>query len=154
VLWWINRLCDGLDGVVARITDKQTDFGGYLDIVCDFIVYAAIPIGLAASEPNNTRWLVVGLLEGIYFVNSVALFYLASILEKQNLGAATKGEKTTITMPPAFIEGTETMFFYGLFLTFPAYMTISFSVFFTFVSLTICQRLYWAYNNLDKNKKN
>ena len=35
----LNRICDGLDGAVARLT-QPTDFGGYLDIVCDFLFYA------------------------------------------------------------------------------------------------------------------
>ena len=33
--WLINRVLDGLDGVVARIHDKQSDFGGYLDLLLD-----------------------------------------------------------------------------------------------------------------------
>ena len=32
----LNRMCDGLDGAVARLS-QPTEFGGYLDIVCDFI---------------------------------------------------------------------------------------------------------------------
>ncbi|MCK5273955.1 MAG: CDP-alcohol phosphatidyltransferase family protein, partial [Alphaproteobacteria bacterium] len=34
-----NRLSDGLDGAVARVRGP-TDLGGYLDIVCDFILYS------------------------------------------------------------------------------------------------------------------
>jgi len=33
----INRISDGLDGGVARAT-KMSDFGGYLDIMSDFII--------------------------------------------------------------------------------------------------------------------
>lgn len=39
----------GIDGLVARVSGQQTDFGGYLDILCDFVVYAAIPIGLGTN---------------------------------------------------------------------------------------------------------
>ncbi|HUM67261.1 MAG TPA: CDP-alcohol phosphatidyltransferase family protein, partial [Chloroflexota bacterium] len=46
-LWFLNRAFDGLDGAVARARNRQSDFGGYLDIVVDFVVYAAIPVGLA-----------------------------------------------------------------------------------------------------------
>src|SRR4051812_8606907 len=38
-----SRLCDGLDGAVARQT-RMTDRGGFLDIVLDFGFYAAIPL--------------------------------------------------------------------------------------------------------------
>lgn len=38
----LNRLCDGIDGAVARFAGV-TAFGGFLDIVCDFLVYSSIP---------------------------------------------------------------------------------------------------------------
>ncbi|CAN0606395.1 unnamed protein product, partial [Ectocarpus sp. 12 AP-2014] len=43
-----SRLADGLDGAVARATHK-TDRGGYLDIVCDYAFYAAVPLGFAIA---------------------------------------------------------------------------------------------------------
>ncbi|MCU0618123.1 MAG: CDP-alcohol phosphatidyltransferase family protein, partial [Gemmatimonadaceae bacterium] len=46
-LWCVNRVLDGLDGVVARVSARQSELGGYLDIVADFTVYGAMPIGLA-----------------------------------------------------------------------------------------------------------
>src|SRR5262249_33395591 len=42
-LFLLSRIADGLDGVVARLT-MPTDQGGFLDIVLDFFVYAAIPL--------------------------------------------------------------------------------------------------------------
>src|SRR3712207_3174274 len=42
----LNRLLDGLDGAVARAKGR-TDRGGFLDIVCDFTVYGAIPLAFA-----------------------------------------------------------------------------------------------------------
>lgn len=47
-----NRLCDGLDGAVARRVGP-TPFGSYLDIVCDFVFYAAIPLGFAVADSSN-----------------------------------------------------------------------------------------------------
>jgi len=35
---FLNRLCDGLDGVMARI-NGETDIGAFYDIICDFIFY-------------------------------------------------------------------------------------------------------------------
>ena len=45
-----SRLADGLDGAVARARGK-TDFGGYLDIVCDFAFYGAIPLAFVLRDP-------------------------------------------------------------------------------------------------------
>src|SRR3546814_12628419 len=51
-----NRLFDGLDGAVAR-QRGLTDFGGYIDIVGDFVFYVAVPVGfgLAAHHNLNTE---------------------------------------------------------------------------------------------------
>ena len=48
-LWILNRVLDGLDGLLARLHNKQSDFGGYVDILTDFVAYAALPIGLVAG---------------------------------------------------------------------------------------------------------
>jgi phosphatidylglycerophosphate synthase len=46
----LNRLADGLDGAVARLT-QPTDRGAYLDIALDFVFYAAFPLGFALHDP-------------------------------------------------------------------------------------------------------
>mmetsp|Transcript_23189 Transcript_23189/g.25756 ORF Transcript_23189/g.25756 Transcript_23189/m.25756 type:complete len:166 (-) Transcript_23189:153-650(-) len=112
VLWLLNRILDGLDGAVARFSDTQSDFGGYLDIVCDFIVYAYLPVGLAYSAQSNDLWLVLSFMEGAFFINAGAWMYLSAILEKRNSGASTTGELTTITMPRGLVGGFETIVFF------------------------------------------
>eukprot|EP00455_Lapot_gusevi_P035760 TRINITY_DN3962_c0_g1_i1.p1 TRINITY_DN3962_c0_g1~~TRINITY_DN3962_c0_g1_i1.p1 ORF type:complete len:203 (+),score=41.17 TRINITY_DN3962_c0_g1_i1:16-624(+) len=144
LFWGLNRTADGLDGVVARAFNKQSDFGGYLDIVLDFVVYGVIPPALVSANPSNQSWLIVSLLEAVYFVNAAALFQLSAILEKRQAGAKSKKELTTVTMPPALIEGTETVVFYSLFLLFPTYNDLIFSLFGGLVAITIVQRVWWA----------
>nr|MCU0618087.1 CDP-alcohol phosphatidyltransferase family protein [Gemmatimonadaceae bacterium] len=56
-LWIGNRILDGLDGVVARVGTTQSELGGYLDIVADFTVYGAMPIGLALALDTRAAWL-------------------------------------------------------------------------------------------------
>jgi len=46
----LNRLADGLDGSMARLT-QSTDRGAFLDISLDFLFYAAIPLAFALAEP-------------------------------------------------------------------------------------------------------
>jgi len=50
VLVLLNRLADGLDGAVARAAGIS-DFGRYLDIVLNFIFYAAFALGFAFADP-------------------------------------------------------------------------------------------------------
>jgi phosphatidylglycerophosphate synthase len=45
-----SRLCDGLDGAVARLT-QTTDRGAFLDIALDFLFYASVPLAFAVADP-------------------------------------------------------------------------------------------------------
>ena len=46
-----NRLLDGLDGALARV-QGPTEQGAFLDIICDFLVYGAIPLAFAIRDPD------------------------------------------------------------------------------------------------------
>ena len=48
----LNRLCDALDGVVAR-RKGATAFGGVLDSASDFVFYAGVPFGFALALPDS-----------------------------------------------------------------------------------------------------
>jgi hypothetical protein len=89
-LWAINRVLDGLDGAVARETGQQSDFGGYLDIVADFVVYAAVPIGFFLGQATVELGLSLALLLGSFYVNGASWMYLAAILEKRSAGAGAR----------------------------------------------------------------
>lgn len=49
---------------MARKFDKQTEFGGYLDIVLDFLVYGIVPVGLVVADPTTTNYLALSLMLG------------------------------------------------------------------------------------------
>jgi phosphatidylglycerophosphate synthase len=148
VCWFLNRILDGLDGTVARITNRQSDFGGYFDIVTDFIIYTSIPIALVYSAPSEEKYFALALLLGSYFVNAASLMYLAAILEKRASGAKQRGEMTSVTMPVALIEGTETIIFFSLFLLFPQHIVSLYYTMAILVGVNIIQRLWWAWKNL------
>lgn len=73
LLWWVNRLLDGLDGVIARTHYKQSDFGGYLDILTDFVIYATVPIGLVLSMPSVELLTTLAFLLSTFYVNACGL---------------------------------------------------------------------------------
>jgi phosphatidylglycerophosphate synthase len=52
VLVLLNRISDGLDGVVAR-RKGVTPFGGMLDSASDFVFYAGVPFGFALGLPEH-----------------------------------------------------------------------------------------------------
>ncbi|MEP7187551.1 MAG: CDP-alcohol phosphatidyltransferase family protein [Roseiflexaceae bacterium] len=144
VLWLLNRVLDGLDGTLARITDQQSDFGGYLDILLDTVMYAIIPTALAFSvdTPHANQVLILLLIS--FYVNGASWMYVAALLEKRRAGATASGELTTITMPSGLIEGTETIAFFVLFILFPNAIVALFIVMALLTFATIGQRLIWA----------
>lgn len=147
-LWIGNRIVDGLDGELARATERQSDLGGYLDIMADLTIYAAIPLGLSFAQASPGTWLALAVLLSLFYINAGSWMYLSALLEKSKQGAFARSERTSVTMPTGIIEGTETVIFYSLFLIFPAYLTVLFWVLSSLVILTIFQRLWWAQKNL------
>lgn len=146
LLWLLNRTLDGLDGVVARSHDKQSDFGGYLDLFFDFLVYLAVPISFAVATPTPfVLWTLVALLSS-YYVNTMTWMGLAALLEKRQLLVASR--LTSMEMPTGLIEGAETIVLYTLFFVAPQYVAIQFGVMAALVLATAVQRLLWAYRHL------
>lgn len=153
-LWIFNRIFDGLDGTVARVTDTQSDFGGYLDIMLDFVIYAYLPVMFVFSpllEVENMliRYLSLVIMLGIFYINGASWMYLSAILEKRKAGASETGESTTVTMPGGIIGGSETILFYSFFYLLPAYLDILFWVMSALVFIGVIQRLVWAGRHLE-----
>ncbi len=148
VCWLANRVLDGLDGSVARATGQQTDFGGYLDIVLDFVVYAAVPLGLVHGSGDRAVAVAGVALVGSFLVNGASWMYLAAILERRGQGVASTGERTSVTMPPGVVAGAETVVFFTLFLLFPAHLVWLFLVMTAGVMINVVQRLAWAHRRL------
>ena len=148
VFWFANRILDGFDGTLARTQGRQSDIGGYIDIVLDFIVYAAIPLGLVAGAATLATAIAALAMVGSFYVNAASWMYLSAILERRGAGARARGELTTVTMPEGLVGGTETIVFYTLFLILPDLLLPLFVVMTVLVIVTIVQRIVWATRHL------
>ncbi|MCE7983124.1 MAG: CDP-alcohol phosphatidyltransferase family protein [Caldilinea sp. CFX5] len=147
LLWAVNRIMDGLDGVVARVHQKQSDFGGYLDLFLDFIIYLAVPIAFIAAMPTTANlWAGIFLLTS-YVLNSISWTTLAALLEKRQ--RQTVNRLTSMEMPTGLVEGAETIVFYTLFYLLPNQIAILFLVMAILVVFTASQRVWWAYWHLQ-----
>jgi phosphatidylglycerophosphate synthase len=101
-----SRLADGLDGAVARARGK-TDFGGYLDIVCDFAFYGAVPLAFVLLDPGANGVAGAFLLFSFY-VNAATFLGYAILAEKHGLESRSRGEKS-LYFTAGLMEGTETI---------------------------------------------
>lgn len=112
-----SRIADGLDGAVARATHK-TDFGGYLDIACDFLFYAAIPFAFVVMDPAANAVAGAFLLASFYF-NGTSFLGYAILAEKRGMQTQARGVKS-LYFSNGLLEGTETIVFFVLLCLFPA----------------------------------
>lgn len=139
VLLLASRLADGLDGAVARATEK-TDFGGYLDIVCDFIFYGAIPLAFAIRDPDANA-LAAAFLVTAFYANGASFLAYAVIAAKRGMETSDQGEKS-LYFSPGLLEGTETIAFFVVMCLLPgAFATIA--VIFGVLCLYTCISRIW-----------
>ncbi|SLN32343.1 CDP-alcohol phosphatidyltransferase family protein [Pseudooctadecabacter jejudonensis] len=117
VLLLASRIADGLDGAVARAT-RKTDFGGYLDIACDFLFYGAIPFAFVVMDPETNAVAGAYLLTSFYF-NGTSFLGYAILAEKRGIETSAQGVKS-LYYSNGLLEGTETIVFFVLLCLFPA----------------------------------
>jgi phosphatidylglycerophosphate synthase len=148
VCWLVNRVLDGLDGTLARYHGRTSDLGGYLDVLLDFCVYAAVPVALVAGAPSTAGFYALSFLLAAFYVNSASWMYLSAILERRRQGAEHRGDVTTVTMPAGVVAGTETILFYSAFILWPQHQVPLFGAMGILVLIGVVQRALWAHRHL------
>lgn len=142
----LSRLADGLDGAVARATGK-TDFGGYLDIVCDFLFYGLVPMAFVWMEPQNATSGAF-LLASFYF-NGASFLGYAILAEKHGLETKAQGIKS-LYYSNGLLEGTETIVFFVLLCLFPSAFPVLAWIFGGLCFVTATLRI-WGASRLFSN---
>ncbi len=116
----LNRLCDGLDGCVARLAEAS-DLGGFLDIALDMIFYASIPFAFALRASENQ--LPAAFLIYSFMGTGSSFLAFAVIAAKRGQLAADSGKKSFF-YSTGLIEGTETTVLLFLVCLVPHYFSI------------------------------
>ncbi|MGC6404343.1 MAG: CDP-alcohol phosphatidyltransferase family protein [Candidatus Comchoanobacterales bacterium] len=136
-----NRLADGLDGAIARHT-QLSDFGGFLDIVVDFIIYSGIVFAFGIS---HSQYLWPALLLIFSFIGPIASFLAYAIIaSKRNINTKARGQKSFYYLG-GLCEGTETAFILVLMCWLPQYFNIICMVYGALCWLTTIGRIYAAW---------
>ncbi len=116
VLIGLNRLADGLDGAVARLT-TPTDRGAFLDIALDFVFYALVPVGFALADPEANA-LAAAVLVAAFVGTGSSFLAFAALAGQRGISAAaypTKG----IYYLGGLTEGFETVAIFVLMCLLP-----------------------------------
>lgn len=116
----VSRILDGIDGAVARTT-QPTDFGGYLDIVCDYVFYAAVPLGFGLADEANLVPALV--LVASFILSGTSFLAYAALAEKRGLRTRAQGEKSFYYMA-GLAEGTETIATFVLACLLPGWFPV------------------------------
>lgn len=143
----INRLCDGLDGAVARATGPS-DAGGFLDITLDFIFYSAVPFAFAVHDPSHALAAAFVIFSFVGTGSSFLAF--AIISEKRGISTDLRGKKAFFYLG-GLTEGGETIIFLIVVVSFPqAFMPLAW-VFGALCWITTATRIWSAITRFDKS---
>lgn len=144
----LNRILDGLDGEVARQT-TPTDRGAYLDIVLDFIFYAAVVFGFALADPMTNALAASALI--FSFMGTASTFLAFAILaERRGLHSMTYPSKGFYYLN-GLAEGTETILFLLAMCLLPQWFVPLAWAFFAICILTTITRVIGGAHTLEAN---
>ena len=139
----LNRLCDGLDGTMARLT-TPTPLGGYLDIVSDFTIYSGFVLAFGFS---NSSYTTLSMILLFLYIGTGTTFLAKAAIQTQldkisETNDAIEGLPKSFHYTSGLVEGTETIIFMVLCLLFSNFfilISIIFGIlcFITFISRVI-----------------
>ena len=115
----INRFCDGLDGVMARMT-VPSPLGAYLDITLDFIIYSSFILAFGLQDQSN---LIISVFLLFSYICTGTTFLAQAALQPQI--DKSSDEINNEEIPKSFfyasglIEGAETIVFMIITLIIP-----------------------------------
>jgi phosphatidylglycerophosphate synthase len=140
-LFAFNRLADGLDGAIAR-QSAPTDFGGVLDIACDFIIYAGMVFAFGLADPNNLFYAAFLIFS---FIGPITTFLAYAIVAaRRQISTTRRGIKSFYHLG-GICEGTETAFTLLLMCLIPEVFKWTCIIYGILCWITTAGRLYRAY---------
>lgn len=138
----LNRLADGLDGAIARLTGP-TDRGAFLDIALDFLFYALVPLGFALAAPQANA-LPAAVLIAAFVGTGSSFLAFATIAAKRGMSAEAFPAKGIYYLG-GLTEGAETIaLFTAMCLAPSAFAPLAYG-FATACALTTVSRWHWGW---------
>lgn len=143
LLWWLSRLADGTDGLYARETGQESEFGAYLDIVLDMAAYGAMVLGFSIAAPEfQMQWMAMLFLYILCITSALSLGMQETKL------SITPRDNRGLRLGAGLAEGGETGIAYSIFLLFPGSLGISTTIWVGVLMLTVITRSLLAHRSL------
>ncbi len=153
--WWslglllISRLCDGLDGTVARL-GKPTDRGAFLDITLDFVFYASIPLAFAVAAPAANALAAAVLLAS--FIGTASSFLAFAVMaERRGLKSLAFPQKGLYYLG-GLTGATETLLCFAAMCLWPQHFAGLAYGFAALCGLTLLTRLWAGWQALGEGR--
>lgn len=146
----LNRLGDGVDGALARLSGRTSDAGGFLDIGLDFVFYAAVVLGFALANPVQNALTATLLL--FAFIGTGTSFLAFAIAAKQQAIERPHFPHKAFYYLEGLTEGTETVLALVTFCLFPECFPTLALLFAIACLITTVTRLwggYWTLRRLE-----
>lgn len=157
--WWnmaltciiANRVCDGIDGELARYQQSSSSAGGFLDICLDFLFYASIPLAFGLADPQN--WGAPALVLLATFIGTGSSFLAFAIsAERYQIDRPQFAHKSFYYMQ-GLTEGTETILVFLAFCIWPSQFPIMAYLFAAACAITIGTRVVGGFYTLKHVEK-
>lgn len=140
VLLLLSGFCDALDGIVARLYEKTTIFGGFLDSLLDRYADAAVYIGIIVGGLCDVLWGLIAVAGSLLVSYSRARAEAAGI-KMESVGLAERAERIIILLAASLI---------AVIWQPTTVMNIGIILLAVLSNLTVLQRSLYVY---DKSKK-
>ena len=142
---FVSRICDALDGAVAR-QRTPTDLGGFLDIALDFIFYASIPLAFAVADPARNALAAATLLAA--FVGTASSFLAFAVIAAKRGMTSTAYPDKSFYFLGGLAEATETLATFAAMCVWPQHFALLAYAFSVACAITIATRLWWGWQAL------
>ena len=142
----VNRLGDGLDGALARLTHRASDAGGFLDIGLDFVFYAAVVLGFALADPAANALAAAVLL--FAFIGTGTSFLAFAIMAARHGLNRPHFQRKAFYYLHGLTEGTETVLALVAFCLWPGRFPLLALTFAAACLVTTAMRLWGGYTTL------
>lgn len=138
----LSRLCDGLDGAIAR-RNGVSDAGGFLDIALDFVFYSAIPLAFAIADPARNA-LAAALLLAAFCGTMSSFLAFAVIAAKRKMDNLAWPDKSFYFLG-GLTEATETLACFVAMCVWPQQFALIAWVFAAMCFVTTATRIWWGW---------
>jgi archaetidylinositol phosphate synthase len=138
IMLLLSGFCDALDGILARLYQQVTPFGGFLDSLLDRYADAVIYAGIIIGGLCDTLWGLVALTGSLLVSYSRARAEAAGI-KMESVGLAERAERLLILIIASLV---------ALFWQPETAINISIILLAILSNLTVVQRALYAYRKL------